>query len=64
MKISQLNEKIGICLGESKRCLEMQGEILADEKVFEDSLKTRCGSSKGVWFIKLKSLLKGVHMKE
>jgi vacuolar-type H+-ATPase subunit I/STV1 len=63
MKLGQLNEKIQGCLKESQRCLDMQDELLQEEKEFDDSLRDRLGSNKKrVWFVKLKSLFKGVHI--
>jgi mevalonate kinase len=58
MKLGQLNEKIQGCLKESKRCLDMQDELLMEEKEFDESLRGRL-SGKRVWYVKLKSLLSG-----
>jgi hypothetical protein len=60
MDIGELNDKILGCLNESKRCLNMQDELLLAEKEFDDSLRKRLGG-KGQWYVKLKSKLKRVH---
>lgn len=58
MNLGQLNEKIIGCLNESRRCLNMQDELLRDEKEFDDSLRDRIGG-KGMWQLKLRSIFKG-----
>lgn len=55
MQLGQLNDKIQGCLKESTRCLDMQDELLKEEKEFDESLRDRL-SGKNVWYVKLKSL--------
>jgi hypothetical protein len=61
IRFGGINEKVEFCLLRAKLCLETQNRLLMDEKELEDSLRERT-VSKNVWFVKLKSLLKGVHM--
>jgi hypothetical protein len=62
MKLGQLNEKIQGCLKESTRCLNMQDELLEEEKEFDESLRDRL-SGKQVWYGKLKNLFsRAAHM--
>jgi hypothetical protein len=55
-----LNERILGCLNESKRCLDMQDELLKAERDFDDSLRERL-NGKGEWYVKLRSRIRGVH---
>jgi hypothetical protein len=61
MGINILSRKIRLCLNESQRCLNMQTELLDDEKQFDVSLRKRL-EGRNEWFVKLKGLLRGVHI--
>jgi hypothetical protein len=56
-----LNEKIRNCLKRASTCLERQSKVLSDEQSLDDLLHASL-ERKNIWFIKLRSLFKGVHM--